>query len=45
MSINTDGRTISDTDLTNEYELISKKFGWSIEELRNELEAIKHAFI
>ena len=46
MSINTDGRTISDTDLTNEYELISKKFGWSIEEFKKcNLEAIKHAFI
>ena len=46
MSINTDGRTISDTDLTNEYELISKNFGWSIEEFKKcNLEAIKHAFI
>ena len=46
MSINTDGRTISDTNLTNEYELISKKFGWSIEEFKKcNLEAIKHAFI
>ena len=46
MSINTDGRTISDTDLTNEYKLISKKFGWSIEEFKKcNLEAIKHAFI
>ena len=46
MSINTDGRTISDTDLTNEYELISKKFGWSIDEFKKcNLEAIKHAFI
>ena len=46
MSINTDGRTISDTDLTNEYELISNKFGWSIEEFKKcNLEAIKHAFI
>ena len=46
MSINTDGRTISDTDLTNEYELISKKFGWSIDEFKKcNLEAIKHAFV
>ena len=46
MSINTDGRTISDTDLTNEYKLISKKFGWSIEEFKKcNLEAIKHAFV
>ena len=46
MSINTDGRTISDTDLTNEYKLVSKKFGWSIEEFKKcNLEAIKHAFI
>ena len=46
MSINTDGRTISDTDLTNEYKLISNKFGWSIEEFKKcNLEAIKHAFI
>lgn len=45
MSINTDGRTISSTDLTNEYEIISKKFGWSIEDFRkSNLEAIKHAF-
>ena len=43
--LNTDGRTISDTDLTNEYEIISKKFGWSIEDFRkSNLEAIKHAF-
>ena len=46
MSINTDGRTISDTDLTNEYKLVSKKFGWSIEEFKKcNLEAIKHAFV
>ena len=46
MSINTDGRTISDTDLTNEYKFISKKFGWSIKEFKKcNLEAIKHAFI
>ncbi len=45
MSINTDGRTISSTDLTNEYEIISNKFGWSIEDFRkSNLEAIKHAF-
>ena len=45
MSINTDGRTISDVTLTEEYELMNKTFQWNIQQLRNcNLEAIRHSF-
>ena len=45
MSINTDGRTISDVTLTEEYELMNKTFHWNIQQLRHcNLEAIRHSF-
>lgn len=45
MSINTDGRTISDATLTEEYELMHKVFQWNIQQLRHcNLEAIRHSF-
>lgn len=45
MSINTDGRTISDATLTGEYELMNKVFQWNIQQLRHcNLEAIIHSF-
>ncbi len=45
MSINTDGRTISDATLTEEYELMYKVFQWNIQQLRHcNLEAIRHSF-
>jgi adenosine deaminase len=45
MSINTDGRTISDATLTEEYELMNKVFQWNIQQLRQcNLEAIRHSF-
>ncbi len=46
MSINTDARTISDTTLDKEYQLLQQHFDWSKAHfLRCNLEAIKHAFI
>ena len=45
LSINTDGRTISDTSLTNEYEIISNNYNWSIKDFKVcNLQAIKHSF-
>ena len=45
ISINTDGRTISNVHLTQEYELMNRTFGWKENELLQcNLEAIKHAF-
>ena len=45
MSINTDGRTISDATLTEEYELMYKVFQWNIQQLRHcNFEAIRHSF-
>lgn len=45
MSINTDARAISDTTLSNEYQILKKVFGWRKEHfLRTNIEAIKHAF-
>jgi adenosine deaminase len=46
MSINTDCRTISDTSLTKEYDIMKRVFHWRKEHfLHCNLEAIKHAFI
>lgn len=46
VSINTDARTISDTSLTNEYNLLSREFGWKKAHfLRCNLEALRHSFI
>lgn len=45
MSINTDGRTISDATLTEEYELMNKVFQWNMQQLKHcNLEAIRHSF-
>lgn len=46
MSINTDGRTISNVTLKEEYDNLAKYFNWGKEHLLNcNLEAVKHAFI
>lgn len=46
MSINTDARTISDTTLAKEYQLLERIFDWKKQHfLHCNLEAIKHAFI
>ena len=45
MSISTDCRTISDTTLTNEYNILERIFNWNKEHfLRCNLEAIEHSF-
>ena len=45
MSINTDGRTISNTSLQNEYHLMEETFHWTREQfLACNLEAVDHAF-
>ncbi|WP_069131698.1 adenosine deaminase [Rhodohalobacter halophilus] len=46
MSINTDGRTISNVTLKDEYEMLEKTFSWEKAYLlKCNLEAIEHAFI
>jgi len=45
MSINTDARTISDTNLAKEYQLMEKTFNWGMNHFRKcNLEAIEHSF-
>lgn len=45
LSINSDGRTISDVNLNEEYEKLSNSFGWSVQQLKLcNLNAIDHAF-
>ena len=45
LSLNTDGRTISNTDLSLEYKIAQEKFGWNIDKIKkSNLEAIKHSF-
>ncbi|ULQ51096.1 adenosine deaminase [Flavihumibacter fluvii] len=45
MSVNTDARTISDTNLSNEYRILERVFGWEKAHfLRCNLEAIRHSF-
>ena len=45
ISLNTDGRTISNTDLNLEYKIAEEKFGWTIDKIKKcNLEAIKHSF-
>ena len=45
LSLNTDGRTISNTDLSLEYKIAEEKFGWNIDKIKkSNLEAIKHSF-
>lgn len=46
MSINTDGRTISNVALKDEYELMQQTFNWTKSHLlKCNLEAVEHAFI
>jgi len=45
LSINTDGRAISDVTLGDEYQILEKVFDWRLDQLKRcNLEAIKHAF-
>lgn len=45
IGINTDGRTMSNVSLTDEYKLLEKTFNWTGEHFKKcNLEAIKHAF-
>ena len=45
MSINSDGRTISDVNLNEEYLKLGNTFGWSVQQLKQcNLNAIDHAF-
>jgi adenosine deaminase len=45
MSINTDARTISNTTLGNEYEIMKRVFHWQLGHFRRcNLEAIRHSF-
>ena len=45
LSLNTDGRTISNTDLSLEYKIAEEKFDWTIDKIKKcNLEAIKHSF-
>lgn len=45
LSINSDGRTISDVNLNEEYHKLSNSFGWSVQQLQQcNLNAIDHAF-
>ena len=45
LSINSDGRTISDVNLNEEYHKLSDLFGWSIKQIMQcNLNAIDHAF-
>ncbi|MEZ4985183.1 MAG: adenosine deaminase [Saprospiraceae bacterium] len=45
MSINTDGRTLTNIDLFHEYNLLADQFGWEASHfLRCNLEAVAHAF-
>ena len=45
LSLSTDGRTISNIDLTSEYELVIKEFSWDINDIKKtNLDAISHSF-
>ncbi len=46
LNINTDGRTISDTTLTREFEKVSRQFGWQMDDFyRTQLLAVEAAFL
>ena len=46
LCINTDGRTLSDTTLTREYQLIHETFGWSMDDFfQSNKDAIEAAFL
>lgn len=45
MSVNTDGRTLSDVTLTDEYESLHSFFDWGLQHFKKcNLEAVEHAF-
>ena len=45
LSMSTDGRTISNIDLTSEYELVVNKFGWDLSDLKKvNIDAVNHSF-
>ena len=45
LSLSTDGRTISNIDLTSEYELVMKEFSWDMNDIKKtNLDAISHSF-
>ena len=45
LSLNTDGRTISNTTLSKEYLIAQNEFNWDLKKLKKtNLEAIKHSF-
>ena len=45
LSINTDGRTISDTDMNKEYALLNKYFNWNKKEFfESNIHAINASF-
>jgi adenosine deaminase len=45
LSLSTDGRTISNIDLTSEYELVINKFGWDMNDIKKtNLDAISNSF-
>ncbi len=45
LSINTDGRAISDTSLSKEYAIAHSELNWSVEKIvQSNLNAIEHAF-
>ena len=46
VTINTDSNTITPSNLTSEYEILGKTFGWGIEEFRKtQINAIDHSFL
>lgn len=45
LGINTDGRTISDVSLTDEYQILIRQFSWNADHFRKcNIEAMNHAF-
>ena len=45
LSINTDGRAISNTSLSKEYAIVHSKLNWSMEKIiQSNLNAIEHSF-
>ena len=45
LSMSTDGRTISNIDLTSEYELVVNKFAWDLSDLKKvNIDAVNHSF-
>ena len=45
LSINTDGRTISNTSLSKEYAIAHNELNWSVEKIiQSNLNAVEHSF-